>query len=187
MRVIAGSARGRRLASPKGNRVRPTADRVKEALFNILVSATDGLSGWRVLDICAGTGNLGIEALSRGAACAVFVDSSRDSADVIRKNLELTGFTCASRIVVQEAQSALKSMEGREQPFDLVLLDPPYGQGILPPLLETLGSSSLLADTVMVVAEFSDRESVDERYGRLERTDIRTYGDTVLAFFTVTY
>jgi 16S rRNA (guanine(966)-N(2))-methyltransferase RsmD len=186
VRVIAGTARGRRLATPKGSRVRPTADRVKEALFNILASTTGGLGGYRVLDLCAGTGNLGIEALSRGAAAAVFVDSSRESAAVIRKNLELTGFADRSRVLVQDALTALRVMEGSEQPFDLVFLDPPYEQEILPPLLVRLGGSPLLVETATVVVEFSARETVDERYGRLARTDRRTYGDTVLAFFTAT-
>jgi len=184
VRVIAGTARGRRLATPKGSRVRPTADRVKEALFNILASTTDGLDGCRVLDLCAGTGNLGIEALSRGAAAAVFVDSSRDSAAVIGKNLELTGFAGRSRVLVHDALMALRTMEGNELPFDLVFMDPPYEKEILPPLLERLGSSPLLAEAATVVVEFSARETVNERYGRIERTALRTYGDTVLAFFS---
>ena len=184
MRIIGGSARGRRLVAPKGMRVRPTADRVKEALFNILAAHGEGLADCRVLDLCAGTGNLGIECLSRGAAAAVFVDNSRDSAAVIRKNLELTGFAGQSRILIQNALAALRTMEGSEQPFDLVLIDPPYGQDILPPLLERLGDSPILASDATVVAEFSSRETMNERYGRLERTDVRTYGDTVLAFFT---
>ncbi len=186
MRIIAGTARGRRLVAPKGMRVRPTADRVKEALFNILASEAGSPDGWRVLDLCAGTGNLGIECLSRGAAAAVFVDSSRESAAVVRKNLELTGFAALSRIVVQDALSALKSMEGRERPFDLVLIDPPYEREILPPLLERLGASSLLTEDATVVAELSARETLEERYGRLQLTGIRTYGDTLLAFFAAT-
>src|SRR5690349_5632379 len=125
MRVIAGEARGRRLTTPKSQRVRPTADRVKEALFNILVSRLGELEGMRVLDIFAGTGNLGIEALSRGAAYAVFIDSHRDSAELIRKNLEITRFSERAKLVLQDALAALKSLARSEAPFHLVFLDAP--------------------------------------------------------------
>lgn len=184
MRIVAGTARGRRLTAPRGNRVRPTADRVKEALFSILTAASGGPDGCRVLDLCAGTGNLGIEALSRGAAAAVFVDSSRDSAAVIRRNLELTGFTDRGTVLVQDALGALRTLESRGGTFDLVFLDPPYGQEILPPVLERLGSSPLLAPGAVVVAEHAAREGLAERYGTLERTGLRTYGDTTLAFYS---
>lgn len=183
MRVIGGTARGRRLAPLKGDQVRPTADRVKEALFSILTSRLQGLDGCRALDICAGTGNLGIEALSRGAVLAVFIDSSRDSTSVIRKNLEITGFSSRSRVIVQEALPALRKLKDREELFQLIFCDPPYGKGILLPILELLGDSTLVADDGIVAVEHAAREAVPEQSGSLERVDSRTYGDTAITLY----
>ena len=122
MRVIAGSARGRKLSAPKSMRVRPTADRVKESLFSMLLSRLGEFEGMRVLDIFAGTGNLGIEALSRGASYAVFIDSHPESAEIIRKNLELTQFSDCAKVVLQDAAAALKWLARGEAPFHLVLI-----------------------------------------------------------------
>lgn len=185
MRVIAGAARGRTLAAPKSRRVRPTADRVKEALFSILVSWLGEFEGMRVLDIFAGTGSLGIEALSRGASHAVFVDSSRESADVIRKNLESTRLADRSKIVVQEAAAALRLLARGEAPFHLVFLDPPYGEGHAAKVLEILAESPLLDAGSTVVAEFSAKEAVPQTFGRLKERERRIYGDTALSFLTI--
>lgn len=185
MRVIAGNARGRKLAAPKTLRVRPTADRVKEALFSMLVSRLGELEGMRVLDIFAGTGNLGIEALSRGAGYAVFIDSHRESADIIRKNLEGTGFAGCSRVVLQDAAAAVKRLAREEAPFHLIFLDPPYHEGHTTRVLELLADSPLVDGATTIVAEFSSKEAIPERFGRLLETDRRIYGDTALSFLTV--
>lgn len=185
MRVIAGSARGRQLLAPKSLRVRPTADRVKEALFSILVSRLGELSGMRVLDVFAGTGNLGIEALSRGAEYALFIDSHRESAEIIRRNLELTRFTEQGKIVVQEAAAALKWLARGEAPFHLVFLDPPYSEGHTQRLLEILSTSPLIDTGSTVVAEFSAKEDVPTSFGRLVESERRIYGDTALSLLTI--
>jgi len=185
MRVIAGDARGRQLLTPKNLRVRPTADRVKEALFSILLSRLGELNGMRVLDIFAGTGNLGIEALSRGADHAVFIDSHRDSAEIIRKNLEITRYADKAKVVVQEAAAALKWLSRSEAPFHLVFLDPPYSEGHTERLLELLSTSPLVDEGSTVVAEFSAKEEIPRSFGRLKEGERRIYGDTALSFLTI--
>jgi 16S rRNA (guanine(966)-N(2))-methyltransferase RsmD len=184
VRVIAGTARGRRLHTPKGLSVRPTSDKVKEALFNILAGLLGPLEDCAVLDIFAGTGNLGIEALSRGARRAVFVDSSRDSTSLISKNLALTGCTDRGRVFLKDFSSALKLLESAGEVFQLIFLDPPYQKGLIERCLDQLGTSSLVDEDTVVVAEFSSRENIADCHGRLRRIDARVYGDTAVAIFT---
>ncbi|HEX8960645.1 MAG TPA: 16S rRNA (guanine(966)-N(2))-methyltransferase RsmD [Geobacteraceae bacterium] len=185
MRIISGSARGRRLLTPKNDRIRPTADRVKESLFNILTVMVGNLAERRVLDVFAGTGNLGIEALSRGAVEAVFVDENREAAALVKKNLELTGLAGRGRVLQMEALSALRSLEKQASPFGLVFLDPPYRQGLSGQILEFLASSALIDETSLVVIETAAREELPDRFGRLGEFDRRVYGDTAIAFFTL--
>lgn len=183
MRIISGSARGRRLLTPRDERIRPTADRVKESLFSILTVQLGNFSGRRVLDVFAGTGNLGIEALSRDAAAAVFIDENREAAALVKKNLELTGFADRGRVLRQEALSALKSLEQGGGSFDLVFLDPPYRQGLSGRVLEFLASSALIDESSVVVAETAAKEELAGRFGRLQEFDRRVYGDTAIVFF----
>jgi 16S rRNA (guanine966-N2)-methyltransferase len=185
VRIISGSAKGRKLLAAKNMRVRPTADRVKEALFNILAGLVGEFGGIRVLDIFAGTGNLGLEALSRGAEWAVFVDNHHDSAAIIRKNLELLGFAGKAEIVVQEAVIALTRLEKRQEPFQLVFVDPPYRLGFTAKVLQQLATSGLIAAESIVVAEFSSAEDIPTTFGKLEEFDRRVYGDTALAFLSL--
>lgn len=186
MRVIGGSSRGRRLHTPRGLSVRPTSDKVKEALFNILSGLMGPLDGCAVLDIFAGTGNLGIEALSRGAAKAVFIDSSRDSAAIIAKNLSLTGFTDKSRVLVKDFCPALGILDSSGDVFQLIFVDPPYQKGLIEKCLGQLQKSMIIDEQTMVVAEFSSREDIADCHGCLQQIDKRLYGDTALAFFTKT-
>jgi 16S rRNA (guanine966-N2)-methyltransferase len=185
MRVIAGEARGRKLLAPKSMRVRPTADRVKEALFSKLTSRLGEFSEMRVLDIFAGTGNLGIEALSRGAGYAVLIDSHRESAEIIRKNLESTGFADRAKVVVQDAAAAVKWLARSEAPFHLVFIDPPYHEGHTQNILELLAASPLIDQGTTVVAEFSSKEEIPCRFGNLQETERKVYGDTTLSFLTI--
>lgn len=185
MRVIGGTARGRRLAPPKDGRVRPTAGRIKEAIFNILASRIGDLAGIRVLDLYAGTGNLGIEALSRGATQAAFVDNHRESAAIVRKNLATLGFDDRSRVLVKDVQLALRNLGREGEPFDLVFLDPPYGEGLVEKTLQILAASPLLAPEAVIVAEFGSRETLPPAIGSLEEFDRRRYGDTAVSFWSI--
>jgi 16S rRNA (guanine(966)-N(2))-methyltransferase RsmD len=183
VRVISGSARGRRLLAPQDLRVRPTADRVKEALFSIIISRKGSLAGKRVLDLCAGAGSLGIEALSRGAAEVVFVDNHRESGEFISRNIESTGFSGKGRVLVRDALSALRDLEKRAERFDLVFLDPPYRAGLAEKILAELSVSRLLTDDALVVAEFASGELLAPAFGILQECDRRKYGDTSVALF----
>ena len=137
MRVITGSARGRRLKTPETYDIRPTTDNVKEALFNILQFDVEGR---RVLDLFAGTGQLGIEALSRGAKSAVFVDADRDAVRIVRENLKLCGLSAEVR--QQDALSLLR----QGGVYDLIFVDPPYDAGLYRPVLETIKSVDNLSE-----------------------------------------
>jgi 16S rRNA (guanine(966)-N(2))-methyltransferase RsmD len=147
MRVITGTARGRRLKELEGMETRPTTDRVKEGLFSALQFEIEGR---RVLDLFAGTGQLGIEALSRGAAFATFVDRRADAVGLIRENLKLTGLSDRARVVSGDSMEFLKS--SREK-YDLVFLDPPYASGLLEPALAHIARFDILAPHGIIAAE----------------------------------
>ena len=150
MRVITGTARGRRLLELEGMETRPTTDRVKEGLFSALQF---DIEGRRVLDLFAGTGQLGIECLSRGAASAVFVDQRRDAVELVRKNLKLTGLTERARVVQGQALEFLERAQNQGGRFDLVFLDPPYASGLLEAALERLTGFDILNPRGIIVAE----------------------------------
>jgi 16S rRNA (guanine966-N2)-methyltransferase len=174
MRVIAGSHRGATLRAPRGTDVRPTSDRVREALFSMLVS----VEGDQVLDLFAGSGALGIEALSRGAASALFVDSSSVAADAVRRNLDALGIT--AEVVVRPASAALAGAAARGHEYDLVFIDPPYrlASGLGPELSAAL--PTVLADGARVVVE-SDRRGPMALDMPLVRE--RRYGDTLIRIY----
>ena len=180
MRVIGGAARGRRLKVPKGQAVRPTAARVKESLFNILPHDFSGL--W-VLDLFAGSGNVSIEALSRGAAKAVLIDESPRSAAVIRDNLSRLGLSERAEVWTAPVLRSLRKLSKSGATFDLVFLDPPYDREWVGMSLKQISQSNLLNQTGNLVAEHSVREAVKTRYGQLVLNDQRRYGDTLLSFF----
>jgi 16S rRNA (guanine(966)-N(2))-methyltransferase RsmD len=180
MRVIGGHARGRRLKVPKGQSLRPTAARVKESLFNILPR---DLSGAKVLDLFAGTGNVSIEALSRGAAAALLVDSSTGSAKAIRENLRRLDLADRSEIWTIPVLRAVKRLARRGETFDFIFLDPPYEQNWVGSSLKAIAEGSLLRPSGILVAEHSVREKLQQRYGLLIEYDQRKYGSTLLSFF----
>ena len=147
MRVITGSARGRRLKELEGMETRPTTDRVKEGLFSALQF---DIEGRRVLDLFAGTGQLGIECLSRGAASAVFVDRRADAVKLIRENLRLTELEDRARVVAGDSMEYLKSIR---EPFDIIFLDPPYAAGLLEPAIAHIAKFDILAPHGIIAAE----------------------------------
>jgi 16S rRNA (guanine(966)-N(2))-methyltransferase RsmD len=163
---------------------RPTADRVREALFSIITSRFD-LEQAQVLDICAGTGSLGIEALSRGAGFCCFVEQDRHVLAVLEKNLEATGFTARSQIVAVDCLKALRLLAARERRFDVVFFDPPYASALYNTVPESLGDRSLLAKDGLLIVECATRNPLPERLGMLNRVDRRVYGDTALEFFSL--
>jgi 16S rRNA (guanine(966)-N(2))-methyltransferase RsmD len=182
MRVIAGSARGIRLAAPAGRQTRPTADRVKEALFSIILSRHE-LAGARILDICAGTGSLGIEALSRGAAFCCFIEQERPVMTLLQKNLVTAGFGTISECLTLEAITGLALLSRQSKQFNIVFFDPPYVSGLYAVVPDTLSTLSLLSAGGVLVVECSAKSPLEEHYGALVRADRRIYGDTALEFY----
>lgn len=180
MRIVAGIARGRRLHAPKGRLVRPTADRVKEAVFSMLESR-ESFEGCAVLDLFAGAGTLGLEALSRGAREAVFVDPARAARDAIEANLEATGLV--GEVLTMPADRAIRHLVASGRRFDRVFLDPPYGQGWVERTLTALEASDLVADGGWIVVEHGRGEPAAPIIGRFSQELDRRYGDTNIALY----
>lgn len=174
MRVITGSARGRRLKTLQGNDVRPTSDKVKEALFSIIQF---DIEGRRVLDLFAGSGQLGIEALSRGAVYSVFVDRGREAADIIRENLKDTSFEDRSLVVNSDALSYLSMCDMK---FDIVFMDPPYKSELVAAALKNV--ERILNRGAVVVCETAKEEVLPDRLGEREVKKYK-YGNTVLSVY----
>lgn len=175
MRVITGAARGRRLFSPVGRDVRPTTEVTKEAMFSILQFE---LQGARVLDLFAGSGQLGIEALSRGAKSCVFVDNARASQELVRKNLEHTGLAQGARVAGTDAKSFLA---GCREEFDIALLDPPYSQGLIEEVLPLLAEKMSAAGVIL--CETDKREELPEMAGSLPLYRTYRYGKSKLTVY----
>lgn len=184
MRIITGSARGTHLYTLEGNTTRPTSERAKEAVFSML---QDRVKNARVLDLFAGSGQLGLEALSRGAALAVFTDGAEDAVEIVRRNAERTYLADRARILRADALSFLRTC--KEGPFDLVFLDPPYKEGLLPSCLSALLVNGLLADEALIVAEsgsFTDVFGGDEALEALfEIKKQNRYGSGCVTVLTV--
>ena len=177
MRIVAGRFRGRAIASPKDDSVRPTADRVRESLFNILEHGIEGLSlqGARVIDLFAGTGALGLEALSRGASFCLFVEEQVEARAVIRSNIDALQLTGATRIFRRDATDL--GPAAPIAPFRLAFLDPPYGKGLGERALVSLAAGGWLVPGAIAVLE--ERESAAiELPARFTELDRRSYGDT---------
>lgn len=179
MRIIGGEAKGRTISLPKGCRIRPTTDRIKESLFALLAS----LQGVRFLDLYAGCGNVGLEALSRGAAKALFVEKSRRLAEAIDRNLTLLGFADRGEVLALDAESAIRLLGRRGDRYDLVFADPPYEEGGVSAVQRTLLKTDLLAVEGTIVLQHSVREPLaGDTAGRWRLRDQRRYGDTLLSF-----
>jgi len=176
VRVVGGRLRGRTIASPSSREIRPTADRLRESLFNILMHAYgDPVSGARVLDLFAGTGALGIEAVSRGAAFALFIDSGAEARALLRQNVEALGLGGVTKVYRRDA-TKLGPVHPLE-PFSLVFLDPPYGKGLAETSVVSLQDGGWLAPRALLVVEeaTSSKFAVPEGFDEVER---RVYDDT---------
>ena len=175
MRVITGTARGRRLITLEGDDVRPTTEKVKEALFSIIQFEIEGR---RVLDLFAGSGQLGIEALSRGAKNAVFVDASKKSVEVVKKNLETTGFEKCATVLNTDGIAFLRT---RAEKYDIAFLDPPYRTGLLKQALGNI--ERVMSDGGVIIAECPYDEDFPENAGDFLKTKEYKYGKIKLALY----
>ena len=182
MRIISGSVGGLSLTVPKGHKVRPTTDRVRESVFNILASRFS-LTDIAVLDLFAGTGALGIEALSRGVRSTVFVDASPDAQKIIRANLKTTKLLHRGRILRAYALKGIGILEDQGLRFGGVFLDPPYEDGWVDKTLRRLARSAILRVGAWIVVEHARHEAGAESYAPLVLTDSRCYGTTGVSFY----
>jgi 16S rRNA (guanine966-N2)-methyltransferase len=181
MRIIGGQARGRRLAPLQGLNIRPTSDRVKEAIFNLI---GQDLTDMLVLDLFAGTGNLGIEALSRGASHCVFVDNSLQAIRQIQKNLDQCGYQEQATVIRKDLSGGLpEKLLFNHARFDLVFLDPPYSKGLIENLLTQISGQKILASGAQLIAESSKRDPVPEPLGPLRMIKLKSYGDTKITIY----
>ena len=181
MRVISGRCKGRVLFGPKSKSIRPTPDRVKEVIFNFIGGAVDNSL---VLDLFSGTGNLSIEALSRGAKFAVLVDNSESAIRLIYRNLELTGLISQCQIVKQDVWIYLKKTIAQKKSFDIIFADPPYYITDYQSIVEYIGSNDLLRYGGFFVLEHSSRKELCPHPKSLHLETTRIMGDSAISFFS---
>jgi len=181
MRITGGWSRGRLLSSLKGLDIRPSSDKVREAIFSLL---GQDITGMKVLDLFAGTGSLGIEALSRGALWALFIDNARQAVKLIKKNLTLCGYEPSGYVLKRDLTRGLPYghplMKSR---IDLVFMDPPYGKDLIPPILNKLSGKEVLASPSIVVAESSKKDKLPSVLYNLRLIDSRIYGETKIDIY----
>ncbi len=180
MRIIGGAAGGRRIRVPKGCRLRPTSDMVREALFNILPPMTGG----SFLDLFAGCGTVGLEAASRGAARSLFVEKDPLLAKAIRAAAESLGLAERTEVMAADAERAMEALAARGERFDFIFIDPPYERGLIEPALERIVSGKLLSQAGIAVVQHAAGESIQtDSIGGVFLTDQRRYGSTLLSFW----
>lgn len=172
MRIITGTAKGKRLLSLEGNATRPTSERIKEAIFS---SIQFDLENRRVLDLFAGSGQMALEALSRGASRAQFIDSSREAMEIVKKNAKITGFEGVSKYLVSDWRNYIRKASSRES-FDLVFIDPPYAMNCCREAAEKLASSGMLACGAIVVLESGEEDIEPETLSGYEIVKSTHYG-----------
>lgn len=179
MRIIGGKFKGRKLRAVRGTRTRPTSDRTREAIFNIIAFE---VRGTRVLDLFAGTGALGLEALSRGAQSAVFIDISRQSLSVLRENLADLSPESPNRVIQWDLAKNLSCLRSMPQAFDLVFIDPPYNKNLIIPALDHLHISQSLEKGARIIVEHSKQEPFEPGSLPFKMADRRRYGKTLVSF-----
>ena len=180
LRVISGKARGLKLDTPKNQDVRPTTDRVKESLFNMINSY---IMDSNILDLFAGTGSLGIECLSRGAKNCVFVDKSKDSINIVRSNVKKARVENESTILNVDFKDAVKRLSTQNQKFDVIFMDPPYYENMFIECLKSIDKFNLLDEDGIIVVEHDTKDKFPDNMGRLYKSRDKKYGNTTLTFY----
>jgi len=181
MRIISGSLKGKKLLTPGKGSLRPTSDRVKESMFNILGKEVEGKV---VLDLFSGTGNVGIEALSRGARRVTFVENTREAYRLTEKNLLACRMEGRSEILLKEVDRGLRFLKAKAECFDLIFMDPPYEKGFVRKTVEILGAVKIYHEDSLLVIEHTRREPLPELSGSWHLIRQRRVGDTLLSFLT---
>lgn len=182
MRVISGKARGLKLNAPKNDDVRPTTDRVKESLFNMINSY---IMDSDVLDLFAGTGSLGIECLSRGSNKCIFVDNSKESINIVKSNIKKARVESESTILNLDFKSAINSLGLKNEKFDIIFMDPPYYKNMFSDALGSIDNKNLLKEDGIIVVEHDTKDKFPDNIGRLYKTRDKKYGNTTITFYKV--
>ena len=180
MRIIGGRAKGRKLIAGKTRGIRPTLDKVKESIFSMIQGHVEG---GVVLDLFAGTGNLGLEALSQGAKKAIFVENDRTPLVILMRNIDLCGFRDRAEILSLDAEVALKALRRRAEKVDLVFIDPPYGSGYVDKTLRFINSHDMVNKGGAIVVEHGSAETPAAQWGRLSLRKRKRHGDTTISIF----
>jgi 16S rRNA (guanine(966)-N(2))-methyltransferase RsmD len=184
VRIVSGSARGKKLVPFSGQNIRPTSDRIREAVFSSLFSRLGPFQGRRVLDLFAGTGAMGIEALSRGASSATFVDNNNQAIRIIQKNLENCGLLEKAEVIHKNVFESWEQLLGAA-PFDVIFLDPPYGQGLVEKTLKKIAETACLSQNGILCVETSSKETIGEDFYPLMLLKMTRYGSTQIYLFQV--
>ena len=182
MRVFGGTLQGRRLQTCRVESLRPTSEKIREAIFNILSPL---VAEGSVLDLFAGTGSLGIEALSRGMERAVFVERNATIISFLKKNISHCHLEEKSEVLGFTVSKGLKILKSRNEKFALIFLDPPYQEKLAGKTLREISEAQLVTQDGLVIVEHSSKEILEESYGRLKMDDQRTYGQTLVSFFSL--
>lgn len=177
MRIISGKKKGKRLVEFAGGDIRPITDMAKAALFNILF---DSITDAEFLDLYAGTGSVGIEAISRGAAHCVFIDSSRESARIISKNLEITGFSNQAKVIISECRAALSRLKGR---FHFIFMDPPFFDEIDTEVFKIIEEKNMLIEGGALILKHFEKVVPPDCFEKIKLRDTRRYGNSMLTFY----
>lgn len=180
MRIISGQYKGRRLKTLEGLAIRPTSDRLRETIFNILSPVIDGA---RVADLCAGSGAVGIEALSRGASAVTFVEQSAKAVAVIRENLNHCRITTGFRLINRPVMTALNYFKAESETFDIIYFDPPYDSPLYHQVLTEIGRTGILAASGLLLVEHRRNLALHENYGRIRPFREISQGETRLTFY----
>lgn len=182
LRVISGKARGLKLNTPKSEDVRPTTDRVKESLFNII---NPYIMDGDILDLFAGTGSLGIECLSRGANKCVFVDLNRSSIDIVKSNIKKARVEENSEVMNVDFKSAIERVKNNSYKFDIIFMDPPYYKDMFQDALERIDKANILKEDGIIVVEHDTKQEFPENVGNLVKNRNKKYGNTTLTFYSM--
>lgn len=180
MRVISGEAKGVKLKTPKGVGTRPTSDKVKESVFNIITSYIENS---KVLDLFSGTGNLGIEAVSRGASYAYLIEKNRKRYNIIKENIDKTKLNDKIEIIIKDANFALKRFAESNNKFDIIFMDPPYLKNYIIPCLEIIVEGDLLHDDGIIIVEHDIKDKIPDQINNLVRFREKKYGSTMISFY----
>ncbi len=180
MRIISGVSKGRKLHPLRGLAIRPTADHLKESIFNILAGYVEGAV---VLDLFAGTGSLGIEALSRGAVSCLFVDSSHKAIKLLNRNISTCGFQEKCTILKRDLLRGLNFLIATGHTFDLVFMDPPYNRGYVEQILQFLGECKCIANGGYIIVEHSRHEKLSRKTVHFKQSSERQYGKSLVSFY----